>query len=410
MRTMKTPHPASLRSVSGLGALLALIIALLAPDPAWAEVQISGNIRPRAEARSFEEGAGLEFSSMRTRVNVQAPINAHARFFGQFQDTRLFGEEVSTQDGSADQFDLHQGFFELGVEGRSPLWLRIGRQEMEIAEGRLIGIPVWSQVGRSFDGIRAATPLGGWGTAHAFAFQVQEESSQLQTRDGELWGGWIDVPMEDHRIHAYLIQDDQSREATTERRTIGTHAEGQVGRFGYRVEAAWQGGEVLGEELSANFLGVWARVPSGLADGDVTLWYDRYSGSAEPGPGGEFTSAFSDLYGRNHRILGFADLFANIESDTRGRGLQDLALRFGWPALDGGRIGLDVHRFVVTDDAGLADAHLADEVDLRFNLPTMEGIQMIAGVSQVWAGDGGRALGVVAVDQSFAYLMLTASF
>lgn len=81
----------------------------------------------------------------------------------QAQDSRRFGEESSVADGSADALDMHQAFLELRRPGRTTVGLRLGRQEVALADERLVGRRPWSQVGNSFDGVRLDAGGERWG-------------------------------------------------------------------------------------------------------------------------------------------------------------------------------------------------------------------------------------------------------
>ncbi|MBT8336936.1 MAG: alginate export family protein [Gemmatimonadetes bacterium] len=402
-------------------AVAATAIPLSAQDVDW-----SGGIRPRFEARAFDDGPTPTFVSMRTRIELRAVVNPYARIFVQVQDARLWGDETGVKDGSADQLDLHQAYLDVGHRGESPLFLRAGRQEAEWAEARLVGTPTFSQIGNAYDGVLAAIRLGERGMLDLFGYQLREAEAPIHSSDRALFGAWAELPLGTAegsaggasegptgslQLFALHDRDNLDRRATR-RTTLGAYLLGDLGPLSARIEGALQRGDLQGFDLSADMLNGRVTLPVFERRGDLTIWYDRYSGDADAfATDGAPTGAFDDLFGRNHRFLGFADLFGDVPAATRGRGIQDVALRLGWGVLDGGRLGADLHRFLVTDDAGLAGGTLADELDLFLRLPTTwTGFDLLAGVSAVWAGDAGRALGAVPSDQFYGYLQLDAVF
>lgn len=394
-----------------LTALLALGLAGSVPGPATAqEVEWGAGIRPRFEIRGVDGGSTTAFTSMRTRVDLGRSLSPELRLFVQLQDVRLWGDEISVADGSADQIDIHQAYFELGERGSSTLFAKVGRQEAEWAEGRLVGMPVWSQVGNAYDGITGSIRLGEAGVLDLFGYQLREAESEQHDRDDTFYGAWGEFPVGEHSFQPFALLDHQGVEDGTERFTVGAYYLGATRGVTYRVEGAVQRGDLAGRDLSADMVAAQVTLPV-TERVDATLWYDRYSGDAAAlEEDGVPTGAFDDLFGRNHRFFGFADLFADIPTETRGRGIQDLALKVAYDLGPAGVVGADLHRFLVADDAGLDDGTLLDELDLWLSVEALSGLDLLGGVSLVSAGTAGTELGVLSADQVFGYLMVEALF
>lgn len=392
------------RGVAGVALGLLVSAPVAAQQMNW-----TASVRPRAETWEVDEADSRMFTSMQTRLGLARSLSSDARIFVQLQDVRLWGEELSTADASADRFDLHQGYLELGHRGSSLLWLRAGRQEMEFAEGRLVGAPAWTQAGQAFDGVRGALTLGDRTVLDLFGMQIRESEAGTLLSDAAFFGAWSETDLGGGRfLQLFLLHDQDEAGATTSRTTLGTYYAATSGIVEYRVEGAWQTGEASGDDVSAHMLGARVGAPVFQGKGNVTLWYDRYSGDATPEAGE--TGAFSDLFGRNHRFFGYADLFGDIPGDTQGRGLQDVALKLGFTVFDEGRLGIDLHRFLATDDEGLEGATLADEVDLTFSYPVAGGVDLLAGGAWVSLADDGLALGLAPGNVLFGFLQLSASF
>ena len=399
------------RAVRGLlsaAAFLSVAVPARAQELTW-----EASVRPRAEGRDLGGETEAFYTSMRTRLALRARLSADVRLFVQLQDTRFWGGRSLTFDGSADAFDLHQGWFELGHRGESVLWTRVGRQEMEFGNGRLIGAPEWSQVGRAFDGVRAAVRLGEHTVLDAFGSELRESFVAFEESDATLWGLWGRRELPGYgEVSLFWIHDRDGNDPETMRSTLGLYHVGRVGPATFRLEGAWQGGDVQGLDLHNAYM-VAASLGAPLLEGrgDLEVGYDRYSGSADPEAGR--TEAFDDPYGRNHRFFGFADLFVNIPVQTAGRGIQDLRGRAGWGLPRNGRLRVDLHHFRVADAEGLDSGTLANEVDLTVSwrglMEGWLGVQGGASFADI-AGAGDVLLDRFSDQVWFGYAMVEVAF
>lgn len=383
--------------------------ALAAQQAADGDVTWGGMFRTRFEAREVEGGRSTAFTGMRIRVDARHILSPEVRVFAQLQDVRRWGEETSTLDGSADGLDMHQAYLEAGLRGESRLWARVGRQEIEYRDGRLLGNADFNNFARTFDGARVGVRAGDATVVDAFAVQLRESAAGEDVSDAAYFGAWSQTGLGSGvTVDAFVIHDVVEGAASTARTTVGSEVRGTLGPATWRAQGAWQGGELNGLDLSAWMAAGTVRLPVAADRGSLALWYDHYSGDADPGPGA--TAGFDDLYNRNHRFLGFADLFTGDASDTGGRGLRDVAVKLGWTVSGDARLGLDLHRFLVADATGLSEATVLDEVDLTLDVPLLEGVNLLA--AAVWASPTatGTALGVTEGDVHFGYLWLEAFF
>jgi len=187
------------QNMKGSGAVALIVAAVLWANAAQAEeagakVAFSGQVRPRFEAQDFRDGFSADtFTSMRTRMGVTGQPAEGVKVFVQVQDVRLWGEETNTlSDYRADNFDLHQGYFELSKVGGKPLSLRVGRQELTFAEERLVGTVDWTPQGRAFDGVRT-TVAGKGGHLDLFLMKLREDSSPGRPPNGYFGGAYARI-------------------------------------------------------------------------------------------------------------------------------------------------------------------------------------------------------------------------
>ena len=389
-------------ALSGVGAATAVA----------QEVEIGGQIRPRAEFRDPVGAGGDGFVSMRVRAQISAKLDRHVGVFIQVQDVRLWGEETSTlADFNADNFDLHQGYLEVRSEGNTWVGARVGRQEVDFGGQRLVGAVDWAQQGRAFDGLRASTH-GSWGSVDLIGFKVAEATSANIAVDAEFFGAYAQIAnIGGGALDLYALvnhtAENPAGSAETEQYTLGARLAGRLSGVAYRVECSYQTGHRVGVDVEAFMFG--ARVGASIAGvGSLTLWYDHLSGDDDPTD--NMVKVFDTLFATNHKYYGFADLFLNIPVHTGGLGLQDAAVKGSVTPHDDLTFNLDIHTFRLMKKGGLGSQHLGEEIDFTGNYRFSPNLTVTAGVSQVLSGDAFAALDRLSEDMTFAYLMLNATF
>jgi hypothetical protein len=168
-----------------LAVLSLSLVAILPPgslvaqdDDEYPKISFDGQFRLRAEADGRTTGTKPDYATLsRIRGGVRVGLTDWIRAYVQLQDARAWGSELNTlTDAGADNFDMHQGYAELG--GTGAFNTRLGRQEMILGDERLVGAVGWSNTGRSFDGVRLMGEARGIGWT-AFAYNVAERDSLL---------------------------------------------------------------------------------------------------------------------------------------------------------------------------------------------------------------------------------------
>ncbi|MFQ5551684.1 MAG: alginate export family protein, partial [Gemmatimonadales bacterium] len=339
--------------------LLVTLSQLSSPALTAQDLNLGGQVRSRFEARDPAAAGAKAFVSMRIRGQVRGELDQGVSVLVQFQDIRLWGEETNTLgDRSADQLDLHQGFVQLDWSGRVDASATIGRQEISFGGQRLIGAVNWTQQARSFDGVRmSAMSTGAGASIDLFAAVLAEAAAQTHDDDAYVFAGYGQLRhLGAGTLDLYGIFNHAGGAATTNQTTVGTRWWGALGTLRWRVEGSVQTGTRNGTDVTAFLVG--ARLGTSLAAGhaSVTLWYDYLSGDDDPADA--TNRVFDTLFATNHKFYGFADYFLNIERDTGGRGLQDLALKGTYRPAPAVNLGLDLHTFRVARSAGLTTGHL----------------------------------------------------
>jgi hypothetical protein len=372
------------------------------------EVTFGAQVRPRTEYRNPVGGGDDAFTSMRVRAYLNADLKQDIRVFVQVQDVRLWGEESNTLgDFEADNFDLHQGFIELG-SSNDHLMARVGRQEMNLGGQRLVGAVDWTQQGRSFDGLRARAG-GPWGGITLFGYQLTDATAPGMD-DAVFLGAHGEIKnIAGGSLGLYALYDHADVTlANTNQGTLGARLAGMASGVVYRGEVYFQTGDRGGADVEAFMVG--ARVGTQFAEGKgrVTAWYDYLSGDDDPTD--NTTKVFNTLFATNHKFYGFADLFLNIPAHTADLGLQDIALKGSYAVRDDLTIGADLHIFHLAKQGLLTTKHLGEEVDLTGRYRYSPNLSFIGGVSYVFAADALSEIGRLSEDMTWAYIMLNAAF
>ncbi len=372
------------------------------------ELTFGGQIRPRFEFRM--PGANEEdvFTSMRARAQLRAALERNVSLFFQIQDVRLWGEETSTlTDFSADNLDLHQGYLEVSWGADVNLRARVGRQVTAYGGERLIGAVEWTQQGRAFDGFRL-NAAGPFGSVDVFGFKLAEGDAPGIVSDAEVLGAYAQIDgVAGGAIDLYTIFNRVGDPAGTKQATVGARLAGRGRRTSYRFEGSYQLGTRDGLDASAFMLG--ARVGRSFLDGRarLVLWYDYLSGDDDPADGR--VNVFETLFATNHKFYGFADLFLNIPAHTGGLGLQDAAIKASFDPIDDLQLSADLHSFHLAKEGALSTRHLGEEIDFTARYRYSPNLTATAGISHVIEAAALRALGRLAEDMMFAYVMLDAS-
>jgi hypothetical protein len=401
----------SFRTSLGAAALALTALAGISTPAVAQDLTFSGQIRPRFESRTPVDGNWDPFTSMRTRLGLLARLDRNIRLFAQVQDVRLWGEESNTlTDFSADGFDLHQGYVDLGFQGRVEGFLRAGRQEISLGGQRLVGAVGWSQPGRSFDGLLLKGQVRRL-TLNVMATKISENSAQNQEVDADFSGVYGSVDLGtggDLDLYWLFNRDSRDDSEQTSEHTAGARWVASPLGTDLRLEGSVQTGSRAGEDVEAFMLG--ARWGASLGSGGFggTLWYDYLSGdeSLDDGKAG----TFNPLYGTNHKFYGFYDLFLNIPAHTGRHGLQDLALKAHYRPEGAWEAAADFHRFQAAQERDLSTGHLADELDLSLRYRYSANATLTGGYSYVWAADGIREIGRLPEDGQWLYLMLDVTF
>ena len=348
----------------------------------------------------------------RVRVGVTATAGDHVVGVVEVQDVRTWGGELLLpppipQDRTVygtppapDGLMLHQGY--LGVL-LPDVELRLGRQEITVANERLIGPLDFAQRARAFDALRVLSR--GDDAARWTSFFAVIGDHDVAGIDDILLGAWAGefAFAKELRVSPTVIGD---ADITSDRyrATGGVRADGAIGGFAYDAELYGQITDTVNDVKSAGLLGLRASY------GFETFLNPRFGGvvdvvSGASADGGSFAT-FDTLFATNHKFYGFQDLFLNLPASTKNQGLVDVAIA-SW--IKEGTLSVSgyVHAFMPAAYEGTGTAMYGIEPDLLVSWKPVTGLALEASTAVfIPIGD---ALGRGDVVTPWGYLQVVGS-
>jgi hypothetical protein len=394
---------------------------------------IGGEVRERYELRQdadFKTSVNdtLSFVGSRLRLNVGYEVAPDIGFFFQMQDSRLLGSETSTASNEKN-LDLHQGY--LTVKNLiGPLTATLGRQEMVFGDSRLVGNVGWSNIGRSFDGLRLTYTSGPvrtdlWATTvKQYGTNVGADPTVSPTNQDsqQFYGIYASMKKGTFVVEPYVMvlrdtgnpgEKDSTGALVSPIATPAARGQSRV-TPGFRVdgkllgdtvdmtaEAAYQMGSMGARGTTPKSdIGAYAMamkagytVP-GPHKPRIGVEYDRASGDDTAGD--DKFKTFENLFPTNHVQYGYMDYVG-------WRNMIDLRVSFGVKPTKGSGVSIDYHRFSLaektdnwyaasgkifrTTPAGNTETDLGQEVDVTAYTMVKEKIKIEAGYGHFSLGD-----------------------
>ena len=402
---------------------LGMAIACFAQD-AQLPVKFDGQIRMRSEgdARDFDSGSDVNtFTLLRTRFGARIEPLPDVHAYIQIQDSRAFGTEPSTL-ASTDNLDVHQAYFEVSDLWHKAIRLKVGRQEMVYGGQRMIGAVGWSNVGRSFDGVKLT--FGKQANFDLFSMIITESNTPVpgpatptttagrDNADYTFFGAYYkyrgspNAKLDFYGLYESNLMDTAAGDNELSRVTLGSHANGKVApNVTFESELAVQLGDRRGQNVQAFMLtGSVAYSFQGKGKPSLSIGYDYLSGTDA---GDNDYKTFDTLFATNHKFYGFMDYFVNVPVNTGGRGLQDFMIKARVPFAGKWNLNGHFHNFRAAKGS---EKDFGNELDLTLNYKYNAAVTFVFGLSLFAPGDlmeqrfGNNDLGI------WSYSMLSLTF
>ncbi len=222
---------------------------------AYAELQnvlVSGSLRMRGNYFNLDEMDDRSFVEQRTRLGVQADFTSNVSAFIELDSFDIWGEDfrsdyvtgVDSRGLTVGDVEVYQGYIEATDMWDTPVYMRIGRQEVALGNQWLVGVNDvgWSYTGLSFDGV-----IAGYDTdmvdVKAMWLKLNENFGDFGDDDVDLYGVYGSyLGLEDIVLDAYwlFLQDDL---IDNDLHTVGLRGAGAIGALDFEAEAAYQFGD-----------------------------------------------------------------------------------------------------------------------------------------------------------------------
>ena len=349
--------------------------------PSW--LHISGEERIRTEGYSaggFKPDNADYYFLQRLRLNLKIQPVWWLKIIAQSQDSREFFKGGTPVAPYQDTWDLRQAYAEIGDMERGFVDLRVGRQEINLGDERLIGSSNWTNNARSFDAARLRLHRKKLRLDIFAASVVVVTVGQVGavTPGNNIYGlyGGLDNVVPNSTIEPYLFWRSQSDVkaqlggvGTYDMKVPGVRWVGTLpGNFDYNTDLAFERGSVLKDTIDA-WAGHWAvgyKMPKLPLSPRVFVEYNYASGSPSSKLGQRKT--FDQLYATAHDKYGLAD-------------------QVGWKNIEHLRVGPEVkilsrwYMSVRYSDYWLANSH-----DALYNTSNAVVAQMASGTAGRWVG------------------------
>lgn len=394
--------------------------------PYW--LRFTGEFRERFEGYSgggYKQDSTNDYDLQRIRLGLRIQPKHWLRFVVEMQDSRAFGitPALPPNENGA---DFRQAYLGLGDAEGNGFSARVGRQVLSFGNNRLIGDSWWSNVGRTFDGVRAAWKQGRL-RIDAFAASV------VIARDGVLdhhnqgsplyglYGSLRDVvPHATVDVYEFWrlqpnvailgLKPGHLDQWTTGFRWVGALPM----HFDYRTELALQRG-ALGPDRIRSWMGHWVLGHTFTeAPTEPRLFVEYDYGSGSPNVKDGTYSTFDPIYPSSHDKLGLADQIGwrNIRDLRFG---QEFRLTRRWA------LGTSLHDFwlanphdalypargpvIAQSRTGAAGTHVGEELDVQAVYTPTRQTQFALGYARLFTGEFLRKT-IHAVDYTYPYVLV----
>lgn len=376
--------------------------------PGW--LRVRGEFRERMEGF---DGAGFVdnrqdlYYLSRVRLNATVTPARLLSLQAQAQDARVARKTVGPVGAPFKApFDLRMAFADIG-NAKTPVAVRVGRQELVLGEQRLVGHVSWLNAARTFDGVRAtfrapALTVDAFGTS---VVRIMDGAFDRSGNGNRFAGAYATTTklVPQASVEPYLfwrrdvnLRTERATFGDLEQTTVGVRLAGRMpGRLDYGVEMAMQRGSLGADEVEA-WAGHWQLRESLPGAGAVRLIgeYNYASGDKDPTDGVRGT--FDQLYPTGHDKYGLADQIGwkNIRHVRAGleftpvKGLPVTTGYHSWwlaEVRDGlYNAGSAPLARVIT---GAAARHVGQEIDIQLTRAVTPQLQLAAGYAHIFTGD-----------------------
>ncbi|WP_456376289.1 alginate export family protein [Lutibacter sp.] len=378
---------------------LALAVLGLIALQSYAQLTISGELRPRAEYRNGyktltpDDVDAALFVSQRTRLNTKYVTNDYT-FFLSFQDVRVWGDVKQLNTSDKNGLTLHQAWGQ--VKFNPNFSVKFGRQEIVYDDHRIFGNVGWAQQARSHDAAIFKFGNENYKLDLGVAYNQDTEalSGNIYTVVGNykaIQYAWFHKDWSNFKASFLLLNNGLQNVAAEETRysqTLGTHLKYKANdALSFSANAYLQSGkDVADNDLSAYLIGLDLGYKAS-SNWNLGVGFEIQSGNDYNGDITE-NKAFTPFYGTNHKFNGFMDYFY-VGNHGNSVGLVDIYIKAKTKLGEKSSLTAFVHSFSAQAEiADGIDKKLGTEIDLVYSHKLNKDVTIGAGYSQMFASEG----------------------
>lgn len=393
------------------------ICCLLLGHQAKAQFSLSGELRPRTEySHGYSTLAAKDqkpslFTSQRTRLNFDYKMDK-LKVGLVLQDVRVWGNQMQQVANEDFAISVHQAWAEMNLA--KMLTLKVGRQELNYDDQRILGSVGWAQQGRSHD-------VAVFKYEQKIAIHLGIAHQENTNRKNNLYDGpdaykdlqflWLNRKTAAFNLSLLFLNNGKPVMVGTEQKskysqTFGSHVDVPMQKMSFSGNLYLQTGED-GINKSLNAYNLMAEATYQLSEkSQFLLGYEILSGTDYNKT--EKNSSFTPLYGTNHKFNGFMDYFY-VGNHLNGVGLSDAYLKFT-TAKNKTVLNADLHCFAsAAKISATASSYLGTEVDLTLTHTLNPATKIAFGYSQMFGTASLELLkgGSSSAFNNWAYVMIT---
>jgi hypothetical protein len=354
------------------------------------------------------------------------------KFFLQAQDSRVFGfNSKPTPTIHANSLDLRQAYIEWQENPKVGWAIKVGRQELNLGDQRLVGSLNWTNTSRTFDAIKIGYNKKNYGL-EVFASSVVNVDNAVfdRHRDGKnLYGAFLKVPKVTPKtaLNAYLfwkterpfVRGENGVVGSANVVTLGTNLVGSINqKVSYEVDLMLQRGSFSTDDIRAYAAHSKINYLFSKQENIPTLFVEYNHASGDASPNDRIRGTFDQLFPTGHAKYGLTDLVGL-------RNMHDVWVGSTWKAHKKLKFQLDYHsiwlakrrdglynaggNLIARVATGAKSNHVAQEVDIRANYSLGLGVDLEGGYGRWIPGDFWKEA-TMGAKVSFAYSMLTYKF
>jgi hypothetical protein len=406
--------------------LMAIKYIPLTRDGDWF-LSFGGQARYRYDYfNNSQFGGGVQdetgFDLVRLLAHVDAHMGPNFRVFLQLNSSLAFDRAGGSRPGDADDFDIQQAFADvmLPIRNDANLTIRFGRQELIYGAQRLVSPSDWTNVRRTFEGVKASVSVPN-DTVDLFLVRpvIVEKTRFNSGDDHTAFAGIYNVAAFPHllpgaatMLDTYLFLLDKSPSTTnntpvsSDTFTLGLRPHARPGPWDFDLEADWQFGSYDGHAICAYAVAA----DSGYSFRNMLftprtgVGVDLASGSANPAH--RFNQLFPPqylhlghmyLFGRQNIIDLHPEVTLHLTEDLR----LDVVEHFFWRQNAGDAL-YDLQGKVVRAATGSRSLVVGNELDISLYWQINRYFSAYAGYAHFFTGTFLTHTGPSA-DQDFFY-------